>query len=61
MALDERIKAAVRKAVRDAGQDKSLADKIISWLENVANGSESLHNPDAIHRRMELLYDFTKL
>ena len=61
MALDPRIQSAVRSAVEDAGQDKSLAAKIISWMEKIADGSESLDDAEAVHRRLELLYEFTKV
>jgi len=61
MALDPRIQIAIRSAVEDANQDKSLADKIISWMDKLADGSESLDDSDAVHRRVELLYEFTEV
>jgi len=60
MPIDPRIKSAIFEAVSEAGQDKKLSDKIVSWFEALVTGSESADLADSVHRRTELLFDSTE-
>lgn len=60
MALDPRIQKAIRDAVTKEGQGKALTDKISTWFEALANGSESFGDADSVHRRVELLFQSTE-
>lgn len=57
MSLDPRIKSAVQEAVQELGQPSTVADRLVAWLESIADGNEQLSDRDSVHRRLELLYD----
>lgn len=57
--MDDRIKECIRTAVSEEGQPDHVADKLIKWFENVANGNESIGERSAYRRRAEGLYDST--
>ncbi len=57
--MDDRIKKCIRTAVSEEGQPDHVADKLIKWFENVANGNESIGERSAYRRRAEGLYDST--
>jgi hypothetical protein len=55
--IHETIVEAVESATADAGQPSEVARQLISWLETVADGSESFEDREAVSRRCEFLYD----
>jgi len=57
MILDASIKEAIAEAVQHHDQPASLADKLISWFAEVANGNESIDEEEAVYRRLEILFD----
>lgn len=61
MTVDPKIKEAIEAAVVAAGQDSSLAPKLIQWFEAIASGSEQIADQQSAYRHLELLYEATKL
>ena len=61
MTVDPKIKEAIETAVLDAGQDSSIAPKLIQWFEAIASGSEHITDQQSAYRHLELLYEATKL
>ena len=59
--IDERIEAAIRKAVAENSQSKQVADGIVKWFENVANGNEDLDEKNDYLRRIEGLFSTVNL
>ena len=57
--LDSRIRAAVVKAVQEAGQPPELASKVVAWMEQVAIGNERTGDRDAAARHLDLLFETT--
>jgi hypothetical protein len=57
MTLDASIKEAIAEAVENHDQPASLAEKLISWFAEVANGNESIDDEEAVYRRLEILFD----
>jgi hypothetical protein len=55
--MDSRIKSSIRTAVDEEGQPDYVAEKLIKWFENVANGNETLEDKSDWKRRVEGLYD----
>jgi hypothetical protein len=55
--MDSRIKSSIRTAVEEEGQPVQVAEKLIKWFENVANGNETLEEKSDYKRRVEGLYD----
>lgn len=55
--MDDRIKQCIQTAVSKEGQPDHVADKLIKWFENVANGNESISKESTYRRRVEGLYD----
>lgn len=55
--MDSRIKSSIRTAVEKEGQPERVAEKLIKWFENVANGNESIDDKTDYKRRVEGLYD----
>jgi len=51
--MDSRIKSSILTAVEEEGQPEQVAEKLIKWFENVANGNETLD----YKRRVKGLYD----
>lgn len=60
MTIDPKIKEAVEAAVSSAGQESTLALKLIRWFEAVASGSEQIGDRQAADRHLELLYEATQ-
>jgi hypothetical protein len=56
MNLDKRIVAAIQEAVKEMGESPALAQKMIAWVESLAEGNARLDDRDATHRQVELLY-----
>ena len=59
MSLDYIVHEAIKKAVEDAEQSESLADKFIAWVVALASGNEKLDDADNAHRRARLIYEDT--
>ncbi len=55
------IEDSIKKAVKDCGQDESLANVLIAWFRELANQSDSAENLSAIERRMLILMEKTKV
>jgi hypothetical protein len=59
--IDPRIESAIQEAVEDHGQPKKVADRIIKWFEEVANGNESLEDKQDYKRRLDVIFDAVEL
>lgn len=59
--MDKKIQDALREAVREAGQDPSLARKLEMWFEAIASGSEDVNDKQSSNRHLELLYSDTRV
>jgi hypothetical protein len=59
--MDKKIQDALREAVREAGQDPSLARKLEMWFEAIASGSEDVNDKQSANRHLELLYEDTRV
>ncbi|WP_173097785.1 CxC ATPase DNA modification system associated small protein [Actinomadura verrucosospora] len=57
MSLDPKITEAIEIAVSEARQNTALARRIVAWLETLTSGNESINDPSAAARHLELLYD----
>ena len=55
MALDPIVIEAINKAVEDAGQNKSVSKRLVSWLNELSEGATRLENADDTPRRLEEL------
>jgi hypothetical protein len=60
MTIDPKIREAIESAVADAGQDTTLAPKLIRWFEAIASGSEQINDRQSAYRHLELLYETTQ-
>jgi len=61
MSLDYIVHEAIKKAVEDAEQSESLADKFIAWVVALASGNEKLDDADNAYRRARLIYEDTEI
>lgn len=61
MTLDNSIKEAIDNAVEQHGQPQRLAEKLISWFAELANGNESIDDKEAVCRRLEILFSAVEL
>lgn len=60
MTVDSKVKEAIEAAIAEAGQDATLAPKLIRWFEALASGSEQITDQQSAYRHLELLYEDTK-
>jgi hypothetical protein len=60
MIVDLKVKEAIEAAVAEAGQEPTLAPKLIRWFEAIASGSEQITDQQAAGRHLELLYEATQ-
>jgi len=58
--LDKSITESVIEIVENNNQPADLASKILSWLEAVHSGQESLEDKNSYLNRIEVLLDATK-
>ncbi len=58
--LDKSITESVIEIVENNNQPADLANKILSWLEAVHSGQESLEDKNSYLNRIEVLLDATK-
>ena len=61
MATDTKIREAIETAVAKAGQDQTLATKLVRWFEAIAAGNEDINDSDLTDRHLELLYEATRI
>jgi hypothetical protein len=59
MAVDPKIREAIEAAVAEAGQESTLAPKLIRWFEAIASGSEQINDQQSAYRHLEILYEAT--
>jgi len=59
--LDQSIIDSVKEIVKKNNQGDDLALKILSWLDSVHSGKESLEDKNAYITRVEVLMDATKV
>lgn len=55
--IDPRIRTAIQESVRDHGQPDEVANRIIKWFEDVANGNESLEREEDYKRRLDVIFE----
>jgi hypothetical protein len=58
--LDKSITESVIEVVEKNNQTSDLANKILSWLDAVHSGQESLDDKNSYLNRIEVLLDATK-
>uniref|UniRef100_UPI00404793C6 CxC ATPase DNA modification system associated small protein n=1 Tax=Limnohabitans sp. TaxID=1907725 RepID=UPI00404793C6 len=58
--LDKSITDSVKEIVKKNNQGDDLAAKILSWLDAIHSGKESLEDKNAYITRVEVLMDATK-
>ena len=58
--LDKSITESVVEIVENNNQPADLANKILSWLDSVHSGQESLDDKNSYLNRIEVLLDATK-
>lgn len=58
--LDKSITESVIEIVEKGNQPADLANKILSWLDAVHSGQESLDDKNSYLNRIEVLLDATK-
>jgi hypothetical protein len=61
MPLDPKIQTAIQTAAKELRQSRNLPQQIISWLESISSGNESLDDREAVHRRLELIFESVKI
>lgn len=59
MTVDPKIREAIEAAVAEAGQEPTLAPKLIRWFEAIASGSEQITDQQSAYRHLEILYEAT--
>lgn len=57
MSLDTKIIDAIEKAVVNEGQPKTVATRIIAWLEAVNTGNEDINDLSQSGRRLDVLFE----
>jgi len=58
--VDKAIESAVYEMVDGLGQNKDLATKILSWMDAIHSGRESLGDRANVAERIELLLNGTQ-
>lgn len=58
--LDKSISKSVIETVEDFGQPADLATKILSWLDAIHSGQETLDDRNSYLNRIEVLLEATK-
>ena len=59
MKLNDKIKQAIKTAVSEEKQRPELANKIIAWMENLADGNEQIADQSRYKERCKLCYQTT--
>jgi len=61
VSLDPKIIEAIKCAVVKHGQPPALAQRLVAWLEGVADDSEDINDMAATDRHLEVIYDAVQL
>lgn len=61
MGLDEKVGEAIYAAVEQRCQSAKVAKKLISWLEELANGNASLSNSEDTKAYLEAILAAIKI
>jgi hypothetical protein len=61
VSLDPKIIEAIKCAVVEHGQPPALAQRLVAWLEGVADDSEDINDMAATDRHLEVIYDAVQL
>ena len=61
MALDEKVKESVIEAVSQNNQSKSVAKKIVNFLEELSNGTANLDNQDSIKDYLKVILEAVEI
>jgi hypothetical protein len=59
--INDKIKKALEQSVVDANQKPELANKLLSWIENVVDGNESVNDTARYSERCEICFDNVEL
>lgn len=51
------VRSAIRTAVEEGGQPEDVADKLISWMERIASGAESVADEESVRRHLDVLIE----
>jgi hypothetical protein len=57
VALDSKIAAAIRDAVKDVGQTTEVADKLIAWVGDLTTGNAKIIDKDSVRRHLQILFN----
>ena len=57
MSLDIKITDAIKRAVENEGQPKSVAKRIIAWLEAINTGNEDINDLSQSGRHLDVLFE----
>jgi hypothetical protein len=57
LALNRQVVTALREAARGAGQSEEMANRLVSWLDQVAAGGASLDNLEDVNRHIQELLE----
>lgn len=55
------VNDAITQAVKDYEQSELLAQALIAWFTELANGNESINDTEKVKRRLDILLEKTIL
>ena len=58
--MDPRIAEAIYQAVREHGQSRELARKLVRWFDAIASGNEDPFDKQSADRHLELAYSLVR-
>jgi hypothetical protein len=61
MSIDQRIKDAIGESVAAHNQSENLTNRIIAWLEALAEGNETLEDKEKVKKHCDLIYQETQV
>lgn len=56
-SIANEVRNAIRSAVEEAGQPEDVADKLVSWMERIASGAESVADEESVRRHLDVLIE----
>ena len=56
MKIDEQFEQTIYKIVGEYGESSAVSQKIIAWIENIADGSENVFDRNSYRRFLDLIY-----
>lgn len=59
MSHDDLLERCIRQAVSESRQSEHLADRLVVWFRELADGNESVDELEQTRRRCEAIYDAT--